>query len=444
MIASSFVLRFRRFAALSALACMCQLLAVATALADVQVRRVNGSGSREALAIVLVHGFNSSAGAAFKNKSGTHWTDIISVDSRPLSGGTTSLASAALYTLDYSSLTNATAAAADTSIEDISRSIADKDAFRAIFREHRHVWIVAHSMGGVVAKRALIKLNALEPEAWRSLLGMSLIAVPANGAPLASRATDTAFGRALRAVWGVSERQLRELSGLDGGNSYLQAMRNDWSLFVDGAGRRGSIYLACAHEGLATPVTGLGVTLVEVVVVPQLYSDTKCVGEEARFAADHQQIVKPASRDAAVHEWLFTTLRTALRNADAPAGDRAAEGSRAATCASSKDEPNGAIPSTSADGQQIVSARQAVVEPNAAQRFNAMKIAEEQAKADLVRYAQQFVASRRALRSADGRMDFQESISSLAQGNLTGVQIVQSCYLDGVAWVKIQHRAAHR
>lgn len=421
------------------------------AFADIQVVRVSKSGTPQApLAIVLVHGFNSSADAAFKNASGVRWSEIMGSDDRILhqandAGGTLTLASAAVYTIDYSAFTDATAASADVSIEDISRSIADKEGFRWIFRNHKQVWIIAHSMGGIVIKRALLKLSASEPDTLAQLLGLSLIAVPANGAPLANRASDTKLGSFFRSIWGVSDRQLRELTGIESGNSYLQAMRTDWATFVDAPERAKRLYLACAYEGLATPVSGLGVTITETVVVPQLYSDSKCVGEEARIRADHIQIVKPSSRDSQVHEWLFTTLRTALRSSrSGVSATRENESPQAEACRLAKGDMDGVVTRQAADGATIVSARRSIAQPDTTQRFSAMRIADEYAKGELVRYLKQYVNSQRFVTETEGKPALRESIRSVAEGDLRSVQTIQSCYVDGVAWVRLEHRSQAR
>jgi pimeloyl-ACP methyl ester carboxylesterase len=423
------------------------MMATNGAFADVRVRRLTSAVEPPSpLAIVFVHGFNSSAETAFRNASGIQWSDIVHKDERPLASrsaaaGPASLAAATNYSIDYSPLSNTTSASADVSIEDISRAIADKDDFRAIFRNHQYVWIIAHSMGGVVAKRALMKLNAAEPDAFGKLIGMSLIAVPANGAPLAGRSTGTMLGSVVRIVWGVSERQLRELTGIDGGNSYLQAMRTDWAVLVDTSNRRRRLYLACAYEGLPTPVTGGGITIASSVVVPQLYSDSKCVGEDARINADHFQIVKPSSQESPIHEWLYTTLRTALRDIGPTAGAPAQTTSpRAAECAATKDEPDDMVVRPAPDGTLLVSARRSVVQKDGNQRFTSLKIAEEYAKGDLIRNVQQYVRSERFTTEAQGRPEFRETVQSLAKGNLSGVLITQSCYVDGIAWVRLEYR----
>lgn len=432
---------------------VCLLLLASSAVADVRIRRLaENTLAASHLAIVFVHGFSSSADDAFRHANGTRWGDIIRKDDRLIAEGPhfdrpIPLSSVTLYDVDYASLTGRTSAAGAIGIEDISRTIVDNDDFRAIFRRHERVWFIAHSMGGLVIKRALLKLHAADGGAWRKLLGISLIAVPANGAPLATRASDTTLGAFFRAIWGLSERQLRELTGIDGGNSYLQAMKNDWALFVDAPDRRGLIHLACAYEGSPTSVSGLGIRITEAMVVPQLYSDGKCVGEEARIPADHIQIVKPASRQAIIHEWLFTTLQAAIRNSTVrrqTTTSHASVSTYAAACAAAKDEPNGVWSVAEPDGSRRVTARQSVFEPDIAKQFAAQKVAAAQAKAELVREAKEYVGSEQFVTDTEGRAVLRETVRILASGNLRGVRTLQSCYVNGVAWVKVEHHTTGR
>lgn len=295
-------------------------IAVTTqALADVAVVRHPGGSSRSnGFAIVFVHGLTGGPSKTFTNSNGVSWHTIVAGDTRPLAerlenSPIRTLAEATIYSVDYSSLTEAVRANASVSIEDIAQAVASKDAFRAIFRDHRNVWIVAHSMGGVVTKRALVKLNASDKELIAKLTGISLVAVPANGAPLANQGSETPLGRMIRYVWGASEQQIKELTRVDSGNSFLQLINNDWANFVDDPTRRGQIQLSCAHEMLPTAAPYIGALGVSEVIVPQLYSEDKCTGERVRVRVDHFEIARPRDRDAAIHEFLFSSIRKAIQ-----------------------------------------------------------------------------------------------------------------------------------
>lgn len=293
------------------------------------IRYSNFTADSSDIALVFIHGLNGSSEASFRNEQGSTWFQIILDDRRPLSDNPDAsrrrrFSDIAIYSIDYSHLTQSQSSRSAISIEDIAQSVHDNDDFRAIFRAHPHVWIVAHSMGGIVTKRVLLKLHASEPQAWKRLLGLSLVAVPASGSPLANLGRDRKMIGVLQYVFGLSERQISEITTLDGagGNSFLQVIINDWASFVDSNERRGKFYLACAFEGSATRyqpligrVPGLGeIVAFEGTVVPQLYSESKCTGPSRKIArADHFEVVKPTSRDSDIHQWLFTSIKEALR-----------------------------------------------------------------------------------------------------------------------------------
>lgn len=106
-------------------------------------------------------------------------------------------------------------------------------------------------------------------------------------------------------------------------------------------------------------------------------------------------------------------------------------------CIASRNEPEGVQVVANAAGKPIIVARRSLVEMDATKRFTALKIVEEGAKADLIRHAQQYIQTGRQTSDAARSIEFNEVIRSLASGNLTGVRTIQSCYVDGLAWVKL-------
>ena len=105
-------------------------------------------------------------------------------------------------------------------------------------------------------------------------------------------------------------------------------------------------------------------------------------------------------------------------------------------CAAAKYEQDGDQVVSAADGTRKIVVRRSQVQPDPLQRIEAMIIAEERAKAALVSYARSHTRQERVTSSK-----LQEMIRSVAEGDLSGVRRVQSCYEDGMAWVKLEMTA---
>jgi hypothetical protein len=99
---------------------------------------------------------------------------------------------------------------------------------------------------------------------------------------------------------------------------------------------------------------------------------------------------------------------------------------------------DGVDDSFGADGRPRLQARRSLIEPDASKRFNAYKIAEELAGADLVRYAQKGVVSERTTTSSGVATNFHEVVRSLATGTLSGVRTIMTCYVNDIAWVVLE------
>jgi hypothetical protein len=110
-------------------------------------------------------------------------------------------------------------------------------------------------------------------------------------------------------------------------------------------------------------------------------------------------------------------------------------------CAATRHEQDGVKVVAELDGTRRIMARRSVVQPDALQRIEAGIIAEERAKADLVSYARDHTRRERETEVVPGSPKLREMIRSVAEGDLSGVRTMQSCYEDGVAWVKLEMTA---
>jgi pimeloyl-ACP methyl ester carboxylesterase len=129
-------------------------------------------------ALIFVHGLGGSPLDSFGS-----WPQIIAADETDLPDHGKML-DLAVYAVDYQADFRTS-----TKLDDIAKGVADDLAASQIFQRHRHVWFVAHSMGGLVLRRALIlwKLQGKSLLIGRTI-GIGLLGTPSAGAQLADLA----------------------------------------------------------------------------------------------------------------------------------------------------------------------------------------------------------------------------------------------------------------
>jgi hypothetical protein len=114
---------------------------------------------------------------------------------------------------------------------------------------------------------------------------------------------------------------------------------------------------------------------------------------------------------------------------------------RNAECAAAKHDQDGEVVVIAPEGTRKIVVRRSAVQPDPLRRVEAITIAEERAKAALVSYARSHTRQERVTDTGPGRSKLEEMIRSVAEGDLSGVRRVQSCYEDGMAWVKLEMTA---
>lgn len=174
-------------------------------------------------------------------------------------------------------------------------SIADHLDFKIdqLLRKHsyRTLSIVAHSMGGLVARQYILRL---QPEAHPSLkvAVIVLLATPNNGSELSE------LGRR------VSEsRQIEEMRNIDTSNTYLRSLNEDWNRAFKADGHTRKVLLYAGFEEEDTKVVGLVVKMSSA----NLYAD-----KSFPFPLNHFSIAKPEGRDKDVYIWVKDKLEESL------------------------------------------------------------------------------------------------------------------------------------
>lgn len=148
-----------------------------------------------------------------------------------------------------------------------------------VFDDHERVAFLCHSMGGLIARRALILLPDV-----RKIAMLYFYATPTNGAEI------TKLARRIS-----SSPQLRSMLPLEG-NEALQQIEDDW---VNRPDLR-AIPSYCAYETL--PTDG-------VFVVTQSSARALCNRLPEAMNANHMEIVKPSSRTDPRYSRFATALR---------------------------------------------------------------------------------------------------------------------------------------
>ncbi|MEJ8860018.1 alpha/beta fold hydrolase [Variovorax robiniae] len=97
-------------------------------------------------AIVFVHGVLGAPGESFGG-----WPNIIAHDGTTLPGHG-KVSDFAVYAVDYEADFKSS-----VKLDDVAIGVSRELAASQIFKRHRHVWLVAHSMGGLVLKRSMVR-----------------------------------------------------------------------------------------------------------------------------------------------------------------------------------------------------------------------------------------------------------------------------------------------
>jgi pimeloyl-ACP methyl ester carboxylesterase len=256
-------------------------------------------------ALVLVHGLLGSPTDSFGS-----WPKIISMDQTNLPDHG-KMSEFAVYAVDYQADFKTR-----TKFDDVAKGVADDLAASQIFGRHRHVWFVAHSMGGLVLKRTLVlwKLQGKSLLIGR-LMGIGLLGTPSAGAPLADLAQK--YGAdGLATTFGWDGELVKDLN--TNGGSYLDSLETDW-LEVrnerdNAAQRRFTPTIWCGFETkpeLGSWVRALSAQQDIDEIVPKLFTSTVC-DDRRGFPVKHTDLIKPKDAADSVHLWLRQLIASSI------------------------------------------------------------------------------------------------------------------------------------
>jgi pimeloyl-ACP methyl ester carboxylesterase len=234
--------------------------------------------------VVFVHGVMGSPQSTWRNAStGAHFPALIQTDPE--------LRDYSIYLLGYASPTIARAA----TITEVAARELQRLKDDGVLAGKRRVVIVAHSMGGLVAKRMIVEMNRPNLDELDSLdrvKGVIFLSTPAMGAPIAEYAS-----------WLSLNPQFANMKPADF-NAFLQALEDDWQNMLRDRdllqipGPR----VSCAYE--TQPTAG-------IMVVSRVYAASRCDANPLGMDLSHTGIASPASASNDPYGWVKARIRDA-------------------------------------------------------------------------------------------------------------------------------------
>lgn len=264
------------------------------------------TASRADRAIVFVHGLMGSPTESFGD-----WPKTIGGDNSDLPDHG-KLSDFAVYAVDYEADFKTS-----TKLDDVAINVSRDLAASQIFRRHRHVWLVTHSMGGLVVKRTMARWmlenkNILVDR----VMAIGMLGVPSAGSPLADLARKHGVDK-VATTFGWNGDLVKDLT--TNGGSYLDGLESDWMAvkrFRDThQPQRFTPIISCGFETKPELDRGfwstVGLTAVgrlfgdgiDATVVPKLFTSSAC-DEHRAFPVKHTMLIKPVDARDPLHVWL--------------------------------------------------------------------------------------------------------------------------------------------
>ncbi|SFT21966.1 hypothetical protein [Methylobacterium sp. yr668] len=240
------------------------------------------SQNRSNKIIVFLHGIFGDSMSTFTNGT-TSWSSLV-IDDRASSNGIPKLGAFDIASVQYDGGMNSR-----LSIQEIAIQLrSDLESSGVLGPRYNQVFVVAHSMGGLIIKRFISDMALTDDKFLRKMAAVFLISTPSQGAEAAN------FVNSLPVVF-KDNRLLADMKTVDA-NTFLQLVDDQWTLLMT---RRAAEMpkVFCMYETQSVPWT-------KVVVVPRIYANTRCSGPHRAENRDHISIVKPTGPDDPVYLWV--------------------------------------------------------------------------------------------------------------------------------------------
>lgn len=264
---------------------------------DTNFTIVNDATSKSRKLIVFVHGLGGDPAASFAAApNGTSWPKLMMADHARFQHQLP-LSHYSIAVFGYP------AGPSDRlSTPQIAKMLFTELLLGRISGTYDEVFFIGHSLGGNVIKQFLLLADGDRDPIAERTKGVFLIAVPAQGTPLAN-----SLGWLLRVFVGPLIQELETISF----NAYLQALQLQWHSLVTRRAKSilSPLHVLCAYETRPT--------LAIVMPVPLEYADALCEGGPMPMNRGHGSIARPANRDADIYRWVMGWLAR-MAAADTP------------------------------------------------------------------------------------------------------------------------------
>ena len=263
-------------------------LAPSAEVSDTEFVRADSHGKK---LIIFIHGVFGSLRDTWRNPTtNSYWFDLMKED--PAFSGMD------ILLLGYRS----PFWSRGMTLEEVSTALLQELTDEHVFDRYSEIYIVSHSMGGLIAQRILIDLDRPGKEVWlRKIRCVVFLSTPANGAPIAELATYIS-----------RNPQLVDMkpSTL---NSWLQALQNDMVNLRSDRELNNAIFprLYAAYETRDTH---------GVIVVSRVYANAATDTPLMPFPLDHQGMAAPASSNDRLYKWVRGRIDQAMSMKGRPSG----------------------------------------------------------------------------------------------------------------------------
>ena len=235
--------------------------------------------------IIFVHGVFGSASSTWGNPtSATYWPKMLTNDARFAEGYD-------IYFINYRTPFVGQA----PNIHETAGNELGKLESHGVFSRYQEIHFITHSMGGLVTKSMLTRLNRGEVvKKLRKVISVVYLATPAQGARIAELAT-----------WVSLNPQLNDMARAHL-NTYIQSLEDDWVHLVEDRDKaKGEFPRAyCAYETLKAEKFNIP----SVLVVPRELATSRCDGPLHPMPFDHLSIAEPTRMDDDPYLWTMAKI----------------------------------------------------------------------------------------------------------------------------------------
>jgi len=239
--------------------------------------------------IVFIHGVTAGNEKSWRHPvTGAYWPALMQADPELKDYGT--------YLLGYYSPKFSKA----STIAEIANRELQRLKDEGLLAPNKQLVLVAHSMGGLVAKEILTQLNRPNREELERLdrvKGVIFLSSPAQGADLGEYAS-----------WISMNPEFRNMQPADL-NAFLQRLEDSWQNLLRDRDLLGLTVPRAFCDNETLPTRGM-------MVVSRVYAASRCDANPTPFDLNHQDIAHPASAAHDPYTWVKARVRDAMSGRD--------------------------------------------------------------------------------------------------------------------------------